>query len=258
MIDEIAVQELLRKIGRGRMSSLAYDTAWVARLVMIDSELSNRALDWICANQLSDGSWGAEQPFYYHDRVISTLAAMIALNRGRRTQDRIQIERGQVALDRITNGATSGLQNDPNGATVGFEMIAPTLATEAEKLGLIRNQGTRILGRLAGARQKKLTLLQGKRINRNITAAFSAEMTGLDGLEKLDIPNLKETDGSVGHSPSATAFYLLSIDSNDKDALAYLHNIANDDGGMPNLVPFDIFEVAWTIWNLSLIRYLES
>jgi halimadienyl-diphosphate synthase len=258
MIDENAVQDLLREVGPGRMSSLAYDTAWVARLVSIDPELSNNALDWICANQLLDGSWGAVRPFYYHDRVISTLAAMIALNRGRRTRDRFQIERGQAALDRITHGATSGLHNDPNGPTVGFEMIAPPLAAEAEKLGLIRNQGSNILGRLAGARQKKLALLQGKLINRKITAAFSAEMTGLDGLETLDLPNLKESDGSVGHSPSATAFYLLSIDPQDQEALSYLHRIANIDGGIPNLVPFDIFETAWTLWNLSLVDSWNS
>ena len=254
MTDEIAIQELLREIGEGKMSSLAYDTAWVARLVKIDPTLSNRALDWICINQLPDGSWGTERPFYYHDRVISTLAAIIALNNGKRGHDRYQIERGKVALERIMSGATSGLQNDPNGATVGFEMIAPMLTTEAEKLGIISNQSTRILGRLAAARQKKLAFLQGRRINRYLTAAFSAEMTGLDGLEKLDVPKLKEANGSVGHSPSATSFYLLSIDAHDKDSLAYLNRIANSDGGIPNLVPFDIFETAWTIWNLSLVN----
>jgi halimadienyl-diphosphate synthase len=75
------VQSLLSNLGPGKMSSLAYDTAWVARLDDIDSELSNRALNWIVDNQLSDGSWGVEKPFYYHDRVISTLAAMIVLTR---------------------------------------------------------------------------------------------------------------------------------------------------------------------------------
>ena len=257
MIDA-EVLELLGKAGSGSMASLAYDTAWVARLTEVDQELSNRALDWISANQLSDGSWGADKPFYYHDRVISTLAAMIALNRGRRRSDRTQIERGQVALERITGGATSGLQSDPNGATVGFEMIAPTLAAEAQELGIISDQGQRILGRLGGFRQRKLLLLQGRRINRNITAAFSAEMTGGDGLDNLDIPNLKETDGSVGHSPSATAYYLLSIDPTDRPALDYLHRVAREDGGFPNLVPFDVFEIAWSLWNLSLVETWDA
>lgn len=252
-MNEYEISDLLSLVGgQGRMSSLAYDTAWVARLVNIDPQMGNSALDWICAHQLPDGSWGAENIFYYHDRVINTLAAMISLSRGRRSSDRNQIQRGQTALDRITAGATQGLENDPNGATVGFEMIAPALAGEAEQLGLIANQGARILGRLAKARQRKLNLLGKRLINRHITAAFSAEMAGSDGIQKLDLGNLKEPNGSVGHSPAATAYYLLRIRPNDHQALNYLKRIANDDGGFPDLIPFDVFETSWTIWNLML------
>jgi halimadienyl-diphosphate synthase len=234
------------------MSSLAYDTAWVARLVDIDSQLSNRALDWICANQLPDGSWGALAPVYYHDRVLSTLSAMIALVRTQRACDQTVIERGTDALDRIIRLATGGLQHDPNGATVGFEMIAPTMVEEAKGLGLLHDQGQHILGRISAIRQKKLKLLAGRQINRHLTAAFSTEMAGLDGLTMLDILNLKEDNGSVGHSPAATAYYLLTIDARARDALSFLYMISNPDNGIPDLVPFDVFETAWSIWNLSL------
>ena len=204
------VRQLLQEIGIGKMSNLAYDTAWIARLGEIDWELSSQALEWLCENQLPDGSWGAKEPFYYHDRVISTLAAMISLTyRGRRSRDKIQIERGLRALEIITSGATQGLRSDPNGATVGFEMIIPTLVAEAEKIGLIKQQGERILGRLAKQRKIKLDLIKDKKINRYITASFSSEMAGQDGISMLDIENLQEPNGSVGHSPSATAYYVL-------------------------------------------------
>jgi hypothetical protein len=79
-------RNLLKRIGPGKMSSTAYDTAWVARI------------RWFM---------GCDQPFYYHDRVICTLSAMIALtHRGRRAHDRLQIEKGLQALERITSGAT--------------------------------------------------------------------------------------------------------------------------------------------------------
>jgi len=92
--------ELLKQLGPGKMSATAYDTAWVARLGGIDADLSNRALEWLNENQLPDGSWGAPAPYYYHDRVISTLAAMIALtHRGRRARDRQQIDKGLLALE---------------------------------------------------------------------------------------------------------------------------------------------------------------
>jgi halimadienyl-diphosphate synthase len=129
------IEKLIDEIGPGNMGSTAYDTAWTARLGEIDWDLSSRSLAWLSENQLPDGSWGARAPFYYHDRVICTLAAMIALSyQGRRGHDKLQVEKGRQALERIVGGATQGLLSDPNGATVGFEMIAPTLAAEAEKL----------------------------------------------------------------------------------------------------------------------------
>src|SRR5574339_573893 len=123
------IAKLIQEIGPGHMASTAYDTAWAARLGEIDWGISSRSLAWLAEHQLPDGSWGAPAPMYYHDRVICTLAAMIALSvRGRRGHDKAQIELGKQALERIVGAATQGLKSDPNGATVGFEMMAPTLA----------------------------------------------------------------------------------------------------------------------------------
>jgi halimadienyl-diphosphate synthase len=114
MIDN-QILDLLQKIGPGNMGSTAYDTAWAARLGDIDWEISSHALTWLSEHQLPNGTWGAEKPFYYHDRVISTLAAMIALtHKGRRSRDRQQIDTGLKALERIITGATKGLRADAN------------------------------------------------------------------------------------------------------------------------------------------------
>src|SRR5512133_442423 len=251
MADRIA--KLIDEIGPGHMGTTAYDTAWAARLGEIDWELSSRALAWLAEHQLPNGSWGASAPMYYHDRVLCTLAAMIALTyRGRRGQDKVQIENGKLALERMVKGATEGLMADPNGATVGFEMIAPTLVAEAEKLGIIKRQGDRILGRLSRQRAKKLSFLKNNMISRHVTIAFSAEMAGTDGKHMLDIENLLEDNGSVGLSPSATAYFATYIKRGDAASLKYLRNVVTTDGGMPNVAPFDIFEIAWSLWNLSL------
>jgi halimadienyl-diphosphate synthase len=234
------------------MTNTTYDTAWLARLNEFDSELGNRALNWICENQLADGSWGVAAPNYYHDRVVCTLAAMIVImRRGRRLADRLQVEKGLAALEQITSGATQGLAADPNGATVGFEMIAPTLVREAEQLGIIKQQGDRILGRLSRMRDAKLSKLAGLKINRFITPAFSAEMTGTDNLQLLDVEQLQEKNGSVGNSPAATAHFALNVRRGDEAALNYLRGITRA-GGAPFAAPFDIFERAWVLWNLAL------
>ena len=74
---ELNFTKLLKKIGQSDMLVTAYDTAWVARLSEIDNELGLPALEWLSSNQLPDGSWGAAESYYYPDRIISTLSAMI-------------------------------------------------------------------------------------------------------------------------------------------------------------------------------------
>jgi halimadienyl-diphosphate synthase len=244
---------LLAEMGPGYMANTAYDTAWVARLGEIEPEMSKAALEWICANQLSDGSWGAKEVSYYHDKVISTLSAMIALtHQGRRAGDKKQIEKGLLALEQITNFATRGLAAAPSGPTVGFEMIAPTLVAEAEKLGIIKQQGDRILGRLKKMREIKMSKLAGIKINRHITAVFSAEMAGRDSIDLFDTENIQEPNGSVGYSPSSTAYFAKYIKPGNVKALNYLHEISKE-GGVPNFAPFDVFERCWVLWNFSLL-----
>jgi halimadienyl-diphosphate synthase len=85
-------------------------------------------------------------------------------------------------------------------------------------------------------------------------------MVGTDGVHLLDIGNLQESNGSIGLSPSATAHYLLHVKPDDPTAIAYLRQIVRDngDGGSPDVAPFDVFERAWTLWNLSLSGSLDE
>ncbi|MBN2118871.1 MAG: hypothetical protein JW730_20045 [Anaerolineales bacterium] len=254
------VDKLLEKVGKDNISSTSYDTAWIARLKDVESDLGNRALEWICEHQHEDGSWGAVFPFYYHDRVVCTLSAMIALTyKGRRQQDKARIQRGLEALDRITAGATQGLQLDSNGGTVGFEVITPTLVAEAEQLGIIKQQKERILGKLRHLRELKMRKLQGLKISRFITVAHSAEMTGKDKLDLLDVERLQEDNGSVGASPAATAHFALYVKPGDQSALNYLSRIIEShNGGAPALSPFEIFERVWVLWNLSMTNLYQG
>ena len=253
------ITQLIDEIGPGHMAATVYDTAWVARMGKVEPTLSSGALNWLTDNQLPDGSWGAQAPLYYHDRVICTLAAMVALEyQGQRGADKEKIADGKLALERIVSGATGGLSADANGATIGFEMIAPTLIAEAERLGLVKNQANRILGRISKQRSVKLAYLKQNMINRHVTLAFSAEMAGEDGKRMLDVNNLQESNGSVGASPSATAYFSTYVKKGDKAALDYLRGVMKPDGGFPNVAPFDVFQISWALWNLSLIPGLNK
>jgi len=276
------VKKLLSEIGPGRMRSTAYDTAWVARLVELDEPIGYEALEWLRENQLPDGSWGAKAPHYHHDRLISTLAAVSALARWGNDRDRNRLLRARLGIDT----AIKGLSSDTVGETIGFEMIVPTLLDEAKELGAIeretdgfadlpltiynvsgstitKRKSDNVLDRLESQRISKITKLPKGKISRNVTVAFSSEMVGRDGLEILDIENLQEKNGSISYSPSATAFYAMYIRPGDTSALKYLKDIAEKNnriygGGIPNVAPFDTFEPAWGLWNLSLTNILNN
>jgi len=247
------VHNLLRKIGPGHMMNTAYDTAWIARLSELGEHIGAMALEWLRENQLPDGSWGAPQPVYAHDRVISTLAAMNALARRGRAADRERLRRAEDALEHYI----ARLHEDSAGETIGFELIVPTLLREAKSLGAIHRDEMHVINKLLPMRKAKLAALPDKMISRFVTVAFSAEMAGADNVTLLDMERLQESDGSVSYSPSATAYYALYIRRNAPHAMRYLRRIA-PNGAAPNVSTFDIFEQAWTLWNLALIDELDE
>lgn len=78
----LKIKTLLSTIDEGRISVSSYDTAWVAMIKDVmgsDNPQFPSALDWIGQNQLPDGSWGDEHYFCSYDRLMNTLACVIAL-----------------------------------------------------------------------------------------------------------------------------------------------------------------------------------
>ncbi len=248
------IAQLLQDIGRGQMMSTAYDTAWVARLAKTGEPQGVAALEWLRERQLPDGSWGTESPRYYHDRLVCTLAAAIALATNGHERDRSRLERAKNALETVI----PSLEDQATIETIGFELIIPTLFDEAVSLGIVRQRHYSDMERLNRQRDAKLAALPGGVINRYVTLAFSAEMAGPDVTRLLDIEKLQESNGSVGHSPSATAYFLLNVDRRNSEALDYFHQLPVDDGGVPDVVTFDVFERAWTLWNLSTGSELDD
>ncbi|MEW5871220.1 MAG: prenyltransferase/squalene oxidase repeat-containing protein [Chloroflexota bacterium] len=278
------IHALLEQTSSGRMTSAAYDTAWIARLTALGEPMGERALEWLRENQLPNGSWGTREPCYYHDRLVCTLSALTALSINGDERDRDRLRRALAGFDT----ALRGLIADPVGATIGFEMIAPTLMAEAKAIGMIRRyengvlneaishydaalktplvqgdlrrrHGNDYLDQLSYQRLAKLRALPEGKINRYVTVAFSAEMAGLEGINLFDIAHLQEKNGSVGHSPSASAYFALSVRPGDPAALAYLRQLVDpEDGSVPFAAPFDIFERTWVLWNLLLASPLDE
>lgn len=76
------IKSILSSLEDGEITISAYDTAWVALVEDVNAISTPQfpsSLEWIAKNQLQDGSWGDSRLFSAHDRIINTLACVIAL-----------------------------------------------------------------------------------------------------------------------------------------------------------------------------------
>src|SRR4051812_12985228 len=94
------IAETLQVLGKGAVDSVAYDTAWAARLDQkFPDEGFKRSLEWLRRNQNPDGSWGERRFIHHHDRFVSTLSAIIALHMlGKHHKDKARIRAGERYL----------------------------------------------------------------------------------------------------------------------------------------------------------------
>ena len=235
------IEENLAVLGPGFMDSVAYDTAWVARLSHhLPGQGYECALDWLRQHQHKDGSWGADV-LHYHDRVLSTLSAITALHisgKGNADDER-RIHAGETFLWR----ASSQLHSDAND-TVGFQVLAMSLVHEAKSLGLDVPLNLSLNAKLI---EKKLRLLSDNTTAwRHSTMIVSFEAVYKNIASTVDFI---EDNGSVGTSPAATVALLLQQSSPDPRLLDYLNALLarQNDGGVPNQAPIDIFETAWAL-----------
>ena len=244
------IRSLVSQLGQGKTQGTAYDTAWGARLsAHYPSEGFDAATEWLRRNQNEDGSWGGALT-QYHDRYISTLAAIVALKEvGRHPRDKRRIQRGENALWKLV-----GRLGRDDSDTVGFPILAASLAAEATKLGLDIPHAP--IRHAAAYKRKVEALLDQPRRNwlgTTLSFSFEALRTGAG-----DNDELLETNNSVSVSLSATAAYLMS--QRDERALKYIQGVAaeEDRGALPAVWPIDIFEIAWSLNYLRAANAIDA
>lgn len=236
-------RELVQNLNQ-RMGPSPYDIAWLARLRNLANGDAHwpDLIEWLLENQHPDGSWGGEI-VYYHDRIINTLVAAIALRENGHTR---QAQKAIQRAERYLWQHLHLLPRDPF-ELVGFELILPTLLDEARTLGLdVPNHACGY----EEIQTAKLRLIPPEMLySPRITTIHSLEFLGRSG----DTKQLREalaSNGSLGNSPATTAYYLL-LCPGDRQAIAYLEAVRCHMGHAIMLYPFHLFELIWVLNNLA-------
>lgn len=245
--------KLLAQLKQTTMSNTAYDTAWVARVPERNGSSGSafpEALEWLERNQYPNGSWGSGIE-YYHDRIVSTLAAVVTLAQvNGHSQYREAIHRGEAYIQQNVQR----LHYD-SFETVGFELIFPTLLRRGQELGLSLPGVTE---KHKDMRWEKLQRIPPEMIySRTTTTAHSLEFMGGD-LDVSQTATLQEENGSFGNSPSATAYFLVEHQDSAAARQYLAEAVEVGQGAAMPLYPVEIFNINWVLYNLDIAGLLDE
>ncbi|CAL4933396.1 unnamed protein product [Urochloa decumbens] len=253
LIDQ--ARTMLRSMNDGEISSSAYDTAWVALVPELDSEGPQfpATVRWIVDNQLPDGSWGDSALFSAFDRMINTLACVVAL-----TKWSLEPTKCKTGLSFLHENMWRLAEEEQESMPIGFEIAFPSLIQIASNLGIDFPYDHPALQSIYSNREIKLKRIPKDMMHR-IPTSILHTLEGLTDLDWSKLLNLQSSDGSFLYSPSATAYALMQ--TGDKKCFEYIDRIVKKfNGGVPNVYPVDLFERIWAVdrlERLGISRYFQ-
>ncbi|XP_022769836.1 ent-copalyl diphosphate synthase, chloroplastic [Durio zibethinus] len=250
------IKFMLGSMEDGEISISAYDTAWVALVEDVQGSGAPQfpfSLEWIANNQLPDGSWGDRHIFTAHDRLINTLACVIALKKWDIHPDKCQ-KGVSFFKENISKLENENAEHMP----IGFEVAFPSLLEIARSLNIEVPYDSPVFQDIYAKRGLKLTRIP-KEIMHNVPTTLLHSLEGMPGLYWEKLLKLQCQDGSFLFSPSSTAFALMQ--TKDENCLRYLKKtVQRFNGGVPNVYPVDLFERIWTVdrlQRLGISRYFQ-
>ncbi|XP_009765872.1 ent-copalyl diphosphate synthase 5-like [Nicotiana tabacum] len=248
------IRLMLRSMDDGEINISAYDTAWVALVKDVnETPQFPSSLEWIANNQLADGSWGDSSIFLVYDRVINTLACVIALKSWN-----VDSHRCELGMSFIRENLSRIGDENAEHMPIGFEVAFPSLIEIGKKLGIDFPYDSPVLQEIYARRTLKLTRIP-KDIMHKVPTTLLHSLEGMPDLDWQKLLQLQCADGSFLFSPSSTAFALMQ--TQDNNCLNYLANVVEKfSGGVPNVYPVDLFEHIWIVdrmERLGISRYFK-
>nr|XP_010324500.1 copal-8-ol diphosphate hydratase, chloroplastic [Solanum lycopersicum] len=257
------IKNMLSSMGDGRSSVSPYDTAWVSFIEDTNTNINGTSkrplfpscLQWIIDNQLDDGSWGEELVFCIYDRLLNTLACVVAL-----TLWNTCLHKRNKGVMFIKENLRKLEGGEVVNMTSGFEFVFPSLLDKAQQLHIDNiPYDAPVFRDIYARREVKFTRFP-KDLIHTIPTIVLFSLEGLRDLDWQRLLKLQMEDGSFLTSPSSTA--IVFMNTNDDKCFTFLQNaVQKFNGGVPCSYPADIQARLWAIdrlQRLGISYYFEE
>nr|AZB50381.1 terpene synthase 1 [Leonotis leonurus] len=253
------VKNLLSTMDDGRINWSAYDTAWISLIKEFegrDAPQFPSTLMRIAENQLADGSWGDPDYDCSYDRIINTLACVVAL-----TTWNAHPEHNKKGIKYIKENMYKLEETPVVLMTSAFEVVFPALLNRAKNLGIQDlPYDMPIVKEICKIGDEKLARIPKKMMEKEPTSLMYAA----EGVENLDWEKLLKQrtpeNGSFLSSPAATAVAFMH--TKDENCLRYIMYLLDKfNGGAPNVYPIDLWSRLWAtdrIQRLGISRFFKE
>ncbi|XP_071687661.1 ent-copalyl diphosphate synthase 1-like [Rutidosis leptorrhynchoides] len=253
-----AIQLIFGSMDDGATTISAYDTAWVALIENVNGPSGGpqfpSSLQWIANNQLVDGSWGESSLFSACDRLLNTLACVVAL-----TTWNVHADKCEKGMKFVYENLNKIRHEKEEHFTSGFELGFTTLIELAQKLDIKMPYDSPILKKIHAIRDAKLKKIP-KDIFYETPTIFHYSLEGMKDLDWKKLLKLQAKNGSFVLSAAPTS--MVYMQTKDQKCLAYLTTlVAKFNGGVPNAYPVDMFERSWMVdrlQRLGIAHYFHS
>ncbi|XP_044444482.1 syn-copalyl diphosphate synthase-like [Triticum aestivum] len=245
MIETIRVA--LSSMGGGEISVSAYDTAFIALVKNLDGGDRPQfpsSIDWIIQNQLPDGSWGDSSFFLVQDRLMNTLACVVAL-----TSWNLYVDKCEKGMHFIRENIWRLAEEEEDWTLIGFEICFPSLLCMARDMDLDIPQDDPAFEAIYSKRNQKLNKIPSDVLHTMPTTLLHS-VEGMAHLDWKRLLPLQCSDGSFFSSPAATAHALK--ETGDLKCLNFLDEVIKRfEGGASCVHPVDLFERLWAVDRLT-------
>lgn len=226
----------LKRIKKNETSISIYDTAFLYTSKYVSNNDKEKIFAFIKEIMLEDGSWGTKYPEHYGDRIVSTLAVLkVFASRGETfPSNSISYLKETIPKVRISDRLL-----------IGFEIIVDRLLSIIDKSGYLTS--------LFDPEVKAHITRKVKYIEK-IGFSDASSSYYLEVIDDGDVHrNLSMISTLTGTSPSSLVTYLNHVDHPQLRDL-FVEYMKEYGLTFSTLTSIDIFEVAWSIKYLNLIK----